>query len=120
MPLPMPATTRITAPAPCAASFKARCRIPLSEALLEGRFVSGDTIQVDFIPSTPAELAAQTAASEHLSGSRNPFDSTNGSNGEDAPKGYYEFTAIAHREQEEEEEEPEDSETTEALEALLQ
>ena len=91
---------------------------PLSEALLEDRFVSGDTIQVDFIPSTPAELAAQTTDSEHMSGSRNPFDSTNGTNGTEAAKGSYEFTAIAHREQVEEE--PEDSETTEALEALLQ
>ena len=119
MPLPMPATTRDYGARPLRRVIQSEVQDPLSEALLEGRFVSGDTIQVDFIPSTPAELAAQTAASDHLSGSRNPFDSTNGSNGEDAPKGYYEFTAIAHREQEEEEE-PEDSETTEALEALLQ
>ena len=88
---------------------------PLSEALLEGRFVPGDTIQVDFIPT---DLAAEPAAAQQSSGSRNPFDATNGADGDQDPKGTYEFTAIAHRQQEDEE--PEDSEATEELEALLQ
>ena len=91
---------------------------PLSEALLEGRFVPGDTIQVDFNPNLLADPTAETAPADTVSGSHNAFDSTNGSTAEDAPKGTYEFTAIAHREQEEEE--PEDSEATEELEALLQ
>ena len=68
---------------------------PLSEALLEGRFVPGDTIQVDFIP---ADLTADPSA-QQSSGSRNPFDATNGADGDQAPKGTYEFTAIAHRPQ---------------------
>ncbi len=91
---------------------------PLSEALLEGRFIPGDTIQVDFIPNAPAGPGAEHAAGERMSGSRNPFDSTNGAADDEGPKGAYEFTAIAHRAREEEE--PEDSEATEELEALLQ
>ena len=89
---------------------------PLSEALLEGRFVPGDTIQADFIADVPADLTAEAVVSEQMSGKQNPFDSANGKADEEGPKGRYEFTAIAH----EEVEEPEDSETTEALEALLQ
>ena len=91
---------------------------PLSEALLEGRFVPGDTIQVDFIPNPPADPTAETTPGNTTSGSHNAFDSTNGSSDNDEPKGTYEFTAIAHREQKEEE--PEDTEATEELEALLQ
>ena len=91
---------------------------PLSEALLEGRFVPGDTIQVDFIPIAPSDLPADPSAAQPSSGSRNPFDSANGADGDQAPKGTYEFTAIDHRPQQEEE--PEDTEATEELEALLQ
>lgn len=91
---------------------------PLSEALLEGRFVPGDTIQVDFIPNSPADPTAETTPGDTRSGSHNAFDSTNGSADNDEPKGTYQFTAIAHREQEEEE--PEDIGATEELEALLQ
>ena len=90
---------------------------PLSEALLEGRFVPGDTIQVDFIPNAPGGPGAEHAAGERMTGSRNPFDASNGADADSAPKGVYEFTAIAHRPQEEE---PEDNEATEELEALLQ
>ncbi len=90
---------------------------PLSEALLEGRFVPGDTIQVDFIPNAPSGPGAEHAAGERMTGSRNPFDASNGADADSAPKGVYEFTAIAHRPQEEE---PEDNEATEELEALLQ
>ncbi|MDE0078448.1 MAG: ATP-dependent Clp protease ATP-binding subunit [Caldilineaceae bacterium] len=91
---------------------------PLSEALLEGRFVPGDTIQVDFIPNAPSDLPADSSIAQPSSGSRNPFDSSNGVDGDQDPKGTYEFTAIAHRPQQEEE--PEDREATEELEALLQ
>ena len=63
---------------------------PLSEALLEGRFVPGDTIQVHHIP---ADEQAETEGAE----------------------GHYEFTIMDHRDVE-----PEDKETTEVLEALLQ
>ncbi len=54
-----------------------------------------------------------------MSGSRNPFDSTNGAASDEGPKGEYEFTAVARRQPEEEELE-EDSEATKELEALLQ
>lgn len=63
---------------------------PLSEALLEGRFVPGDTIQVHYIP---ADEQAETEGAE----------------------GHYEFTIMDHRDVEHE-----DEETTEVLEALLQ
>ena len=63
---------------------------PLSEALLEGRFVPGDTIQVHYIP---ADEQAETEGVE----------------------GHYEFTIMDHRDAE-----PEDEESTEVLEALLQ
>ena len=89
---------------------------PLSEALLEGRFVPGDTIQVDFVPDDPAGVTKQGVVGEQTSSARNPFDAANGKADDEGPRGRYEFTAIAH----EEVQEPEDSETTEALEALLQ
>ena len=89
---------------------------PLSEALLEGRFVPGDTIQVDFVPHDPAEVTKEGVVSEITSSARNPFDAANGKADDEGPRGRYEFTAIAH----EEVQEPEDSETAEALEALLQ
>ena len=92
---------------------------PLSEALLEGRFVPGDTIQVDFIPNPPADPNAELSDANQATGSRNPFDAANGTDADDEPKGRYEFTAIAHREVVDDEEE-EDREATKELEALLQ